>query len=136
MVSKQNKTFNSKIGRSWWIVFRDAEDPLIKRITRKGFGHCYAFTHMNNIVMGIDPMEGTVNHLITDSPFADMLAAQKERGYTVVHFRWPSDPHRWVWRSPVLNCSSYLAYTIGISFFGVSPYQFYKKLMKLGGEEV
>lgn len=136
VVSQPHKISNSKTARSWWIVFRDAEDPWIKRFTRKGFGHCYAFTHMNNLVMGIEPMKGTVNHLITDSAFANMLAAQRERGYTVVHFRWPSDPHKWLARSPVMNCASYLAYTMGFSFMGITPYQLYKKLMRLGGEEL
>ena len=131
----QNKTLKYS-ERSWWIVFREAEDPLLRRFTRKGFGHCYAYTHMMNLVIGVDPMKGTVNHMITDSPFADMLVAQKEMGYRIVHYRGENNPHKWIVRAPFLNCASYLAYTMGISFFGITPYQLYKKLIRMGGEEI
>jgi hypothetical protein len=135
MVSQHHKISNCN-SRSWWVVFRTAEDPKIRMITRKGFGHCYAFTHMNNIVMGIEPLKGTVNHIITNSNFADMLAAQKERGYTVVHFRWQPKPRSLIARPPLVTCASYLAYTFGIPFFGITPYQLYKKIIRMGGEEI
>ena len=132
---KQNKTSRSDT-RAWWVVFRPAKSRILRALTKTGFGHCYVFTRMNDVVLGIDPMMGTVNHIITNSNFADMLAAQKECGYRVVVIHHQAEPESFRMRPPLMTCASYIAYTIGIGFFGTTPYGLYKKLMKMGAEEI
>lgn len=137
MVLQQSKiSISEKNARSWWIVFKNSESDHIGKVTKKGFGHCYAFTHMGDLVFGFEPMMGAVNHIVTTSKFSDMLAAQKLAGFKVVHLRWRANHKKFMLRPPLMTCSGYLAYTIGIPFFGVTPYQLYNKIMKLGGEEI
>lgn len=136
MVSKQDKISIFEPGRSWWVVFKKAENPYIRAITCKEIGHCFALTQMNNVVLMIEPLMGTVNHVITDDVLSDILARFKLEGYRVVHFRHTPEPKILKIRTPMITCASYIAYTIGISFFGVTAKQLYRKLLRMGGEEI
>lgn len=91
---------------------------------------------LKNLVLGIDPLLGVVNHVLTDADLAEILAEHKQAGRTIVHFRHYPESSRFIVRAPLITCASYLAYTIGIPFFGVTAWQFYRKLMALGGEEI
>lgn len=137
MVSKQNKSSNfNEVGVSWWFVFKDIEGRWFNKFLKKGFQHCFAVTRMNNLVLGVEPLMGAVNMIVTDDQFVEMLARYKMEGYTVVHFRIAPNSTKFKMRGPILTCASYLAYTIGLPFYGVTAHQLYKKLMKLGGDIV
>lgn len=136
MVSRQNKTSISEPGVSWWIVFKDIPHPWIKRILRPGHQHVFAIVRMKNLVLGIDPLLGVVNHVLSDADLAEILAGHKMNGCTVVHYRHYPESQKFIMRGPVMTCASYIAYTIGISFFGVTAWQLYKKIIKLGGEKI
>jgi hypothetical protein len=133
---KQNRISISDPGVSWWIVFKDVPHPVIKRVLRPGKQHVFAVTRMHNLTLAIDPLLGAVNHILTDADLAEILAEHKQAGHTVVHFRHAPESRRFVWRGPVITCASYVAYTIGIGFFGVTAWQLYRKLMAMGGEEI
>lgn len=136
MVLQRNKTSIFDGGRSWWVIFKDPECRILTPILKTGFGHCLVFTRMHNITMMIEPHLGVVNHVLTDADLSELLAEQKIAGNTVVHFRHEANAKSFVFRPPLVNCASYIAYTMGISFFGITPYQLYKKIIRMGGEEI
>lgn len=136
MGSLQNKTSNSSPTVTWWVVFKNADEPWINGVCRDGFGHCLMFTRMHNLTMMIEPHLGVVNHVLTDANIAELLAEQKAAGNTVVFFRHAPQPMKMLVRTPMITCASYLAYTMGLPFFGVTPHQLYKKLIKRGGETI
>lgn len=138
MALRQNKNSisNPETGISWWFVFKDMERPLLSRLLKREYQHVFALTRMKNLVLVNEPLMGAVNLMITDAPLAEILAEHKLQGHHVVHFRHPPKPEIFKMRGPALTCASYLAYTVGIPFYGLTAYQLYKKLIKLGGEKI
>jgi len=86
--------------------------------------------------MMIEPHLGVVNHVLTDAALAELLAEQKIAGNIVVHFRHAPKAHKFLIRTPMITCAGYIAYTLGLSFFGFTPFQLYKKIIRMGGEEI
>jgi hypothetical protein len=136
MVLQQSKNLIFENAVSWWIVFKEIPHPIVKKLLRPGHQHVFAVCRMGNLVLAVDPLLGAVNHILTEADLAEILAEQKALGATVLHFRHLPQSERFIWRGPVMTCASYVAYTIGISFFGVTAWQLYKRLIKLGAEKI
>ena len=130
----RNSNFDPEAGISWWFVFKDVEQPLLSRLLKPGYQHVFALTRMHNLVLVNEPLMGAVNLMITDANLADILAEHKMLGHHVVHFRHPPNPAKFKMRGPILTCASYLAYTVGIPFYGFTAWHLYKKLIKQGGD--
>ena len=138
MVLRQNKSlvFEIKEGVSWWFVFCDARSPVLRLFCKKGHGHVFAFTEMQGVLICVEPLLGAVNISVTPEKAKDLITACKSAGYNVIFFRHPPQGDKLKLRSPIITCASYLAYTVGFPFLGVTPYQLYKKLMRRGAEIV
>jgi len=136
MVSKQSKSLIYRHGYSWWFVFKDLDKPILRRVLKKGYQHVFAVTRMNDLVLGLDPMMGQAVVMLTDTEIVDLLVEYKKQGFKIVHLRKITDAHKFTIRAPFVTCASYLAYTTGIPFVGITPWQLYKKLMRIGGEVV
>lgn len=134
MVLQQNRNFSSE-GVNWWFVFKDVDNRWWGRFLKPGYQHVFAVTWMNDLSMVVEPLMGACNIMLTDVRVADMLATYIDLGYRVVYIRHDPQPEKFKMRGPLLTCASYLAYTIGIKFYGVTAYQLYKKLIRMGGEE-
>lgn len=136
---KQNKTsILTKLGthKSWWFVFRDGEDPLLSRMLRSGFRHAFVITKMNNITLAIDPLKGAAEITLMETPTENILVYCRNRNWRVVHIMVRATPEKFVLKLPIISCAMYLAYTVGLRFYGVTPWQLYKKLIKMGGDEL
>jgi hypothetical protein len=122
------------VKRDWWFVFTGRAGHPLARFCRDGFQHVGALTDFAGISFYIDPLSRCVEHQFTaDRSVPECLQILRKRGATIVFLGWePSSPRF----NPVLSCASYLAYTAGIPFLGITPYSFYKQLLKLGGEQI
>lgn len=120
----------------WYFVFKSAENSLTRKLTPEGFGHVFAVTQLENICVMIEPLLGAVNHLLVQRNIDDLLEVFAERGYTVIGIVMETEPNKFRMRGPIMTCASYLAYTVGLDFWGFTPMQLYRKLMKKGGMKI
>lgn len=123
----------------YYFFFSNSQTHPISKFFRPGFQHVELVTELENgQVMHINPRWGRVDYGLTqDHTLAQVIARLKELGYTAVMYRCQEpDPRRPILRGWAITCASYLAYSIGLSFHGVTPYQLYKTLKSRGGEDV
>lgn len=138
MGSKQLKTSTSDklLGFRWWFVFDNSQSDLLRRMLKPKFSHVYAFCQLGNICLVIEPLFGAVNHVVVQSEAKELIDAAKREGKIVVCQTFNAKTERLIFRSPIVTCSSYLAYTVGLGGLYVTPYQLYKKLMACGAERI
>lgn len=123
----------------YYFSFSNSTTHPISRLFKRGFQHVEMVTELDNgQVMHINPRWGAVEYGLTNEiPLHKIIARLKELEHTVVIFRCPApDPRAMIVRGPIMTCASYLAYTIGLSFPGLTPYHLYKTLIARGGEIV
>lgn len=134
----QNKNLNcNEIGGfRWWFCFSNSNQPNLRRFLKDGFSHVHAFCEMNNIVLAVEPMLGCTNFVVVEETAQNMIKYAKEAGHTVVCAVIEPKPDEFIYRSPIITCSSYLAYSVGLSGFCLTPYMLYKKLLSCGSEVV
>lgn len=123
----------------YYFFFRSTEHSIIKRLFRSGYHHVELLTELDNgQVMHLNPRWGRVDLGLTqDHSLASVIAELKRLGHTAVMYRCPEpDPQAKIARGWAITCAAYLAYTIGVPFRGVTPYQLYKTLKSRGGEDV
>lgn len=120
--------------RDWWFIFSGRAAHPLTRFCRGGFKHVGALTDFAGITFYIDPLARCVEHQFTaDKSVPEAIQIFKEQGCTVVYLGWKPSALR---LNPFLTCATMLAYTAGIPFWGVTPFSFYRKLIKLGGIKV
>lgn len=120
----------------YYFSFSNSSTHWISCLFKRGFQHVEMLTDLDNgMVMHINPRWGRVDYGLTNEiPLHEMIAKLKDLGHTIVIFCCDEpSPTRMIGRGWCLTCASYLAYSVGISFNGVTPYQFYKTLIKRGG---
>jgi hypothetical protein len=108
---------------------------MLSRVFKDGFQHVEMLTEFKDgTVVRFDPRWGRVDLKIkSDITFDEAVEQLRERPGTRVIFEKPSqNPKRIIRRGWAITCASYLAYTIGLPFGGVTPYQLYKHLLKKG----
>lgn len=123
----------------YYFFFRSSETLAIARLLRPGFHHVELITELDNgQIMHINPRWGRVDHGLTnDFKLHEIITKMKQLGFTAVMYRCPEpDPRAKIARGFVITCAAYLAYTVGVPFRGVTPYQLYKTLKSRGGEDV
>lgn len=121
----------------YYFSFSNTTRHPIARLLKDGFQHVEMITDLEgDLIMHVNPRWGRVNYGLTNEiPLPQVLKMFTDLGHTVVFFPCDlPDPCAKIFRGPVITCATYLAYTIGISFFGVTPYQLYKTLLSRGGE--
>ena len=119
----------------WWFVFtdRNVHHPVAK-LCKKGFQHVNVLTEWAGITFMVEPLGTCVEHTFTaEHKLPVVIRKFRDLGYTVVFIRWAATKVR---LNPFMTCATYCAYTAGIPFYGVTPYQLYRKLLKLGGEDL
>lgn len=125
--------------RTYFFFSDTTNHPIISRILKKGYQHVEVVTEIDGFVMHINPRWGRVDvGLTNEKELADIIKRLKEMGRTCVYYKFNDlpDPKRKIMRGWAITCATYLAYTLGIPFFGVTPYQFYKHLKSRGGEDL
>lgn len=122
--------------RRWYFVFTDDNTTPFRWLLRRRFRHCYAFTELaDGLCFIIDPLMQHVVHEMHDRKLHELVAFAKLSGGRVVMARL-APQHRILPRSILITCASYLAYTVGLPFFGITPYHLFTALIKHGAEEV
>lgn len=123
----------------YYFFFSNSRTHWISRVFKPGFQHVEMVTELENgQVMHLNPRWGRVDLGLTmDHSLAAVIAELKRLGHRCVMYRCPEpDPRARIARGPIITCATYLAYTIGLPFRGVTPYQLYKTLKSRGGEDV
>ena len=124
----------------YYFFFSNSHTHPISKIFRDGYQHVELITDLESgLIVHLNPRWGRVDLGLTNEiPLPDLIKKQKELGRTVVLWRQigAPDPAVFIARGPIMTCASYLAYTIGLPFWGVTPWQLYRKLMRDGGIEV
>lgn len=120
--------------KDFWFVFSgEARHPLT-RFCRAGFKHVGVLTDLEGIPFMVDPLQHGVNiSFNADHGVPHHIARFKQQGFRIVHITVTPRSRR---QNLFLTCASYLAYTCGIPFWGLTPYQLYKTLIKQGGTEL
>lgn len=123
----------------YYFSFSNSSTSWISRLFKRGFQHVEVITELDGgMVMHINPRWGRVDHGLTNEiPLHQIIAELKRLGHNVVMYRCHEpDPRARIPRGLLVTCATYLAYTIGLPFKGVTPYQLYKTLKSRGGEDV
>ena len=123
----------------YYFFFSNSRTHPISRLFRDGYQHVEMVTELDNgQIMHINPRWGRVDYGLTQEyTLAQVIAMQKQLGRTAVMYRCPEpDPRARIARGWAITCATYLAYSIGVPFSGVTPYQLYKTLKSRGGEDV
>lgn len=135
--------YESLVPKRWWVVFRDADIAVFPwwrwfTMHRPGFGHCFAFADVpgSELNLIVNPQMGRVEYLVLEGPPSDLVQYWRAPGNTLVTISRPPLSDRYVSRSIGLTCASVLAYTIGVPFGGLTPWQLYRRLLKMGAEEI
>ncbi len=125
--------------RRYYFFFSNSRTHWISRVFKPGFQHVEMVTELDNgQVMHLNPRWGRVDlGLTTDYTLAQVIRKLQDMGHTAVIYRCPEpDPQTKISRGWAITCATYLAYTIGLPFAGVTPYQLFKKLLAQGGEKL
>lgn len=125
--------------RRYYFFFSNAPTFAPFKLLKSGFRHVEMITELDNgMVFHINPLWGCTDHGLTNEiPLHAVISMLKKQGHTVVMYRQKApDQRKMIARGPVMTCASYLAYTIGLPFAGVTPHQLYRCLIKRGGEVV
>lgn len=120
--------------KTWFVVFHDAHQvgDWIK-ILKQGFQHCWAFTYdartdtwlkvdVTNKHMAVQPL--------TKAEAIKMLRAAND----CVTVQYTAKPDKFLWKTRFfVNCSSVVAYLLGINIFFHTPWRLFCELRKRGG---
>lgn len=121
--------------KDFWFIFSGQARHPLTRWLRKDFKHVSVLTDLAGICFMLDPLHRGVNiGFNADVSVPDAVAQFKAQGFRIVQLSIAKPESQR--QLPVLTCASYLAYTCGIRFWGFTPYQLYKELIKQGGAEV
>lgn len=130
------------IKRRFWVVFHDGQAVSYWRYKwlRSGFKHCFIMTELGQTARVVSLMNPLWNGIWLDHEDGEMpnvlskLAKSAER-FRVVDITVPY-PDRLVWPGPYY-CVPFVKTLLGISDARVwTPYQLYRKLIAMGGQEV
>lgn len=125
---------SSRRVKDFWFLFSGTAVHPITRLCRAGFKHVAVLTDLEGIPFMLDPLQHGVNiSFNADYPLPHHLSVFKAKGYRIVHITVEPRSRR---QNLILTCASYLAYTCGIPFWGLTPYQLYKTLINQGGTEL
>jgi len=118
----------------WYFAFSSQCQLGIAKLCHPRFRHVQLFAELDNgWIMQVDPLRGFVMHGYTNEwKLHEVITRLKDLGQTVVMIRHTPDIRRTIPRGWAITCASYCAYTIGLPFWGVTPYQLYRKLLKQG----
>jgi hypothetical protein len=122
----------------FYFFFSNSQTSWISRLFKRGYQHVELVGEIGDFVFHTNPRWGRVDYAITNTyTLASVIEQLKARGHTVVMYRCEiPDPQARIMRGPLITCATYLAYTIGLSFRGVTPHQLYKTLKARGGVDV
>ena len=122
----------------FYFFFSNSRTAWISRLFRPGYQHVELVGEIGDIIFRLNPRWGRVDYEITSTyTLASVIQQLKDQGHTVVMYSCEiPDPQKRIARGPLITCASYLAYTIGLSFAGITPYQLYKTLKARGGIDV
>jgi hypothetical protein len=123
----------------YYFFFSNSQTHPISRLFKNGYQHVEMLTELENgQVMHLNPRWGRVDlGLTNEHTLAQVIHRLRALGHTAVMYRCPEpDPRAKISRGWAITCATYLAYTIGLPFRGVTPYQLYKTLKSRGGEDL
>lgn len=120
----------------YFVVFKESETTFFwKRFLKHGFSHTLAITMADDVCVVIDPTTMR-NQLYVDKKFTakDYALTYVKDGCTVVYFEHTAKGRSSPWMG-VLYCVSVVLALLGMrsSLSLLTPYQLYKRLIKLGG---
>jgi hypothetical protein len=126
--------------KRFYFAFSSSNSHRALNLLKRGFQHVEMITELDDghTVMHLNPLWGRVDMGITSEHSLSAVLQELQRlGRTIVMYRCEDpDPRAKIKRGPVMTCAAYLAYTIGLPFGGVTPYQLYKTIMAQGGQEL
>jgi len=128
--------------RRWWFVFHDQQAAgadwwEVFTRHRPGFGHVFALCEPSpDVTLIVNPQPGRVETLTIEGPPYHLLRQYGGGGCRVMVVEMAPSVVALVPRGWAVTCASYVAYAAGISFRGVTPFQLYRRIIKLGGEQV
>jgi len=109
----------------------------VNKIARPGFGHVFALCEPSpDVTLIVNPQPGRVETLTIEGPPYHLLRQYGGGGCRVMVVEMAPSVVALVPRGWAVTCASYVAYAAGISFRGVTPFQLYRRIIKLGGEQV
>ena len=116
-----------------WFVFQDTT-LWRQRFLKRGFGHVFYLGRDKYNWFLINPLERYCQFTILSNPIKERLdLAAKEKYTKVIYIEYTDNligekPPCW---GGFLNCTTASAYLVGIRTGLCTPYQFYKKLLKM-----
>lgn len=122
----------------YYFFFSNSRTSWISRLFKRGYQHVELVGEIGDFVFHTNPRWGRVDYAITnDFTLASVIEQLTDRGHTAVMYRCETpDPEARIMRGPIITCATYLAYTVGIPFGGVTPHQLYKTLKARGGVDL
>ena len=125
--------------RTYYVVFdkRRGAFRFWNLFTRKSFDHIYLMTELNGSTLVINPMPPGCK--VDEWPCSVDQAVKFLSKESTAILRWPvkykSLNHFKVYS--IMSCVSHCSYLLGVGgFFIVSPLHLFKKLKKLGAQEI
>ena len=131
---KRGNHSNLVDGAVWWFVFETSQHPLISRFLKKKYSHVWAFCSLGNVVLIVEPLMGVVNITVMEAMPSHFIEQEKKDGNEVIVYAAKHNSQKFIRRGWFISCASYLAYTVGLPSFCVTPWQLRKKLLTCGGE--
>jgi len=117
---------------SSWIIFSNDTDIRMLKIFKRGFRHCFMMMQQGDRWVLIDPRSNKTDVQILPHPKSfNFPRYYMEQGKTVVKIPDITVPNKIMSPFPV-SCVETLKRMIGLhSWWVMTPYQLYKKLLKL-----
>lgn len=129
-----------------FVVFKESEDYRIspKKFLRHGFGHVFVVMTDNEEVHGnthknciqVDPLFSNMNFYTFLVSEKDLIKAFDIPGYTALELVIEvMEPEFNLMGFKLFTCVSIIKYILGIKCFAITPYQLFKRLLKMQGKQ-
>lgn len=120
--------------KEMWLLFRDGNHPL-KYFLRKKFGHVYILMRDNfGFWLLIDPMDAYMKHVVLNNNKEDNVPQLlNKNGIRVLRVvvRRKEERIQGIRIFALVNCVTIVKYMLGVKFWVFTPYQLYKRLVKM-----
>ena len=120
-----------------WFIFEEGH-TWYHRILKRGFGHVSFLGRDKYNWFRFNPLDHALDFQILPAIIenrVELLAKERFTKVVYVEYRTKKIGKKWPRWNPFLNCVSLLKYLTGLTIFSMTPYGFYKKLIRLSAHK-
>lgn len=117
--------------QEYWIVFHKTH-TFMRHFLKKDFGHCFVITRDQFNWIMLDARQNKLKFEIPSFRIdSDLPRLMIRNGNRVIKVQMEENHKKWFMKLGFYNCVNFVKYTIGLKAFSITPYQLYKKLIKI-----